>query len=137
MFDKIWRKRDKFQFHNGSIKSEGATNSECPFVWFQFHNGSIKRVDGEVIIKSAGEFQFHNGSIKSRAQPRALSAQLWFQFHNGSIKSPTNQQKILYRTRTISTRRKLPLLPKVVNVRLCKIHGELTTARCYASNLSY
>ena len=43
-----------------------------------------------------------------------------FQFHNGSIKSPKNQQKILYKTRVITTRKKLPPSPKVVNVRLCK-----------------
>ena len=57
-----------------------------------------------------------------------------FQFHNGSIKSPNNQQKILYKTRAISTRRKSPPLPKVVNVRLCETDGRLTTARGYASN---
>ena len=57
-----------------------------------------------------------------------------FQFHTGSIKSPNNQQKILYKTHAISAREKLSLGLKVVNVRLCKINGGLTTARGYASD---
>ena len=100
-------------------------------------------------------FQFHNGSIKSNLSVRndeypncfnstmvrlkaldpsdpTLSVQA-FQFHNGSIKSPKNQLKILYKTRTISTRRKLSLGSKVVNVQLCKINGRLTRSRGYAS----
>ena len=57
-----------------------------------------------------------------------------FQFHNGSIKSPKKSTEILYKTHTISTRRKLSPVSKVVNVRLCEIHGRLTTWRGYASN---
>ena len=50
------------------------------------------------------------------------------------LKARTINKKILYKTRAISTRRKLSLGVKVVNVRLCKIHGGLTTARGCASN---
>ena len=80
------------------------------------------------------EFQFHNGSIKSGHRKQYYNKSGQFQFHNGSIKSPKNQLKILYKTRTISTRRKLWLGSKVVNVQLCKINGRLTRSRGYASN---
>ena len=33
----------KFQFHNGSIKSDIDTEAEVVTYLFQFHNGSIKR----------------------------------------------------------------------------------------------
>ncbi len=34
----------KFQFHNGSIKSDDGKRDYHYQVMFQFHNGSIKRV---------------------------------------------------------------------------------------------
>ena len=96
---------------------------------FQFHTGSIKRWLNGMLLIGKGLFQFHTGSIK-RPPPDALERnETAFQFHTGSIKSPNNQQKILYKTRAISTREKLLLGLKVVNVRLCGINGGLTTAR--------
>ena len=101
---------------------------------FQFHNGSIKRNLTDAVAFAGDMFQFHNGSIKSRKTSEPEHYTMEFQFHNGSIKSPNNQRKILYKIRAISTRRKLSLGSKVVNVRLCKIHGGLTTVRGYVSN---
>ena len=91
----------------------------------------LKAALGAVPTMPISEFQFHNGSIKSLVRYDEAQDEYEFQFHNGSIKSPNNQQKILYKTRTISARRNFPFLLKVVNVRLCKIDGRLTRAHGY------
>ena len=123
-----------FQFHNGSIKSKKQARNPVALPQFQFHNGSIKSMHGSAFDSDLTMFQFHNGSIKRKVGSLWYCLRVVFQFHNGSIKSPKNQLKILYKTRTISTRRKLSLGSKVVNVQLCKINGRLTRSRGYASN---
>ena len=58
---------EMFQFHNGSIKSFGASSLNIVSSSFQFHNGSIKREFAVINTKNETVFQFHNGSIKSYA----------------------------------------------------------------------
>ena len=55
---------EKFQFHNGSIKSSNAPPEYVGFGEFQFHNGSIKSEEYDTEMNNPHLFQFHNGSIK-------------------------------------------------------------------------
>ena len=76
--------KDKFQFHNGSIKSVVVIVIANRLNKFQFHNGSIKRKKWQAWITMRLPFQFHNGSIKrGRAaddnnKKRSVSIPQWF-----------------------------------------------------------
>ena len=101
--------RNKFQFHNGSIKRCALSACSVFNVYcfnstmvrlkainaylvnhrvprFQFHNGSIKRPPSFEQSQVKPLFQFHNGSIKRRCSDRQCQQTSKFQFHNGSIK---------------------------------------------------
>ena len=91
---KLWRKecgwiiRNKFQSHNGSIKTEVPLNPEYPLVPFQSHNGSIKTYKFNQSFVIDNIFQSHNGSIKTDILRHWQLLIVEFQSHNGSIKTP-------------------------------------------------
>ena len=59
-----------FQFHNGTIKTNGGTTEISPNSIFQFHNGTIKTRAKFIGEFEATEFQFHNGTIKTNQSIR-------------------------------------------------------------------
>ena len=83
----------RFQFHNGSIKSCTSIKLRSVWNWFQFHNGSIKRLYVLSRLSRAGQFQFHNGSIKS------ISSALNSSSHLRSFNSTMVRLKVSHRFR--------------------------------------
>ena len=63
---------------------------------FQFHNGSIKSQVDNIIGNWLFQFQFHNGSIKSYIVGIVAMTTLMFQFHNGSIKRGSSGTSITF-----------------------------------------
>ena len=99
----------RFQFHKGTIKTQGCGCTLCAVGGFQFHKGTIKtyKVTAEMIRRAyfnsikvrlkqrhsqrrgtrRGSFQFHKGTIKTLRRALLLSLPASFQFHKGTIKT--------------------------------------------------
>ena len=61
-------KRNKFQFHNGTIKRGIVSRKLKDEEIFQFHNGTIKTASAKAFLCCSVLFQFHNGTIKTIAE---------------------------------------------------------------------
>ena len=59
---------ERFQFHNGSIKSIPTDSWDRPPRTFQFHNGSIKRMTDKV-FEVLREIRFNSTMVRLKAKP--------------------------------------------------------------------
>ena len=78
---------ERFQFHNGSIKSKQPFRIVPIGTRFNSTMVRLKAEGYSYDLSKHISFQFHNGSIKSAVMIADWLAWLGFQFHNGSIKS--------------------------------------------------
>ena len=76
----------KFQFHYGTIKSNGNLRIRLPLTYFNSTMVRLKDEKGYIFVTLTIKFQFHYGTIKSN-KSASTSAKFWlFQFHYGTIK---------------------------------------------------
>ena len=76
-----------FQFHFGSIGSQGMGSTKGIHPEFQFHFGSIGSWLNNPATVVRFSFQFHFGSIGSKTHSHRAAKVVVFQFHFGSIGS--------------------------------------------------
>ena len=77
----------QFQFHNGTIKTNGGTTEISPNSIFQFHNGTIKTIQCSNIGHILGNFNSIMVQLKHVIPDFGITFHPLFQFHNGTIKT--------------------------------------------------
>ena len=97
-----------FQFHKGTIRTNGRIREDRQILQFQFHKGTIRtewwlywlnafsyfnsikvrlEPQGRWTRLTRNSFQFHKGTIRTPKGGQALTTWVLFQFHKGTIRT--------------------------------------------------